>query len=232
MLSRPSVLARSDATTIIRDDRSVATTRPPGRTARAAARAGYPAPHATSRTREPARHGAAWRIQAVSGAKLRSVQSNQAAHPAATPSQYFRCRSLTCAVSVGRLRSGRQSKLDRTRQQIVEPEATVRKEFCGRSVVLVSPLCQTRGIIRQRADEEHGRSKGLLEQSPGMGGTECRQLKGGSFENEIADTLVEVLPHAFDVAPLEGRRWHGARHRRQIAEREPHEPRRQSIGSP
>src|ERR1700704_763028 len=107
---------------------------------------------------------------------------------------------LARSSASGRLRSGRQSKLDRTRQQIVEPESTVRKEFCGRGVVLVSPSCQTRGIIRKRADEEHGRSKGLLEQSPGMCGTECRQLQGGRFETEIADTLCQVLPNAFCVA--------------------------------
>src|SRR5688500_9664894 len=84
-----------------------------------------------------------------------------------------------------RLRRG-HSKLDRTRHQIVEPESTVGKKFCGRGVVLVPPLCQTGGIIRKRADEEHGRSKGLLEQPPSMGSTECRQLKSGRFETEIA----------------------------------------------
>jgi hypothetical protein len=65
-----------------------------------------------------------------------------------------------------------------------------------------------------------------------MGSTKCRQVQRGRFETKIAHTRSQVLLHAFGVAPLERRRRRGPGRGRQIAEREPHEPRRQCIWSP
>ena len=52
-------------------------------------------------------------------------------------------------------------------------------------------------------NEEDGRSKGLLEQPPRMWDAECRQAKGGRFEDDVANIVFQIPVNALGVAPLE-----------------------------